>query len=184
MANVIHRTNRINGKLEQRFSVNTPAFPVGSWIINPDLSGVNSVAEIYWETVADTVVAMSQADQDVVDAAVIDDHNDDTEAAIKARLNPPLPLDGISVTIDVVGLGITVNINSVVVDDLTTVVADSTETKFVKVYYMFHSTSDSFSIEVFERTDGIYDDLAGDEQVAADFGEWSVVANGTDLVVV
>ena len=64
MANVIHRTT-----LEQKFSVSTPNFPPGLWIINPNLSSVNGVPKKYWKISGDNVLEMTQAEKDVVDAA-------------------------------------------------------------------------------------------------------------------
>lgn len=191
MSDVIHRTNRINGELERRFSINTPEYqpPKSSdWIItNPGnvlilLEGI--VDPRYWETVGDTVVEMSTLDKAAVDAAELAAHNTATESAIKERLQPPLPLSGLTTAVSVLGLVITVDINSIVVNDQTTVVADLALTKTVKVCYVYDSTLDNFSVVVFEKTDGIYNTLAETEYIAADFGEWSVVANGVDLVAV
>lgn len=154
------------------------------WLMNPDLSGVSGVDPKYWEVVGETVSEMSQADKDAVDAAILGAHNSSTEALIKSRLAPVTPLDGITATVEASGLVLTVNINSVVVNDQTTVTSDAVATKYVKVCYIYNSTSDSLSVEVFERTDGLYDDLADDEQLAADFGEWSVGPSGVTLVKV
>lgn len=66
MANVLHRTT-----LEERYSVNTPDYPVVDWIINPDLSGVVGVPKKYWKITGDVVSEMNQAEKDVVDAALL-----------------------------------------------------------------------------------------------------------------
>ena len=65
MANVINRTTK-----QYLRSVNTPDFPVEDWIINPDLSALESVPQKYWKVVGDTVVEMDQAEKDAVDAAL------------------------------------------------------------------------------------------------------------------
>ena len=64
MANVINRTT-----CEYLESVNTPDFSVLDWIINPDLSAVSGVPMKYWKCSGDSVVEMSQAEKDTVDAA-------------------------------------------------------------------------------------------------------------------
>ena len=64
MTDVIHRTT-----LEQHFDVNTPSFPTGTWIINPDLSAVASVAKKYWKISVDDVLEMTQGEKDAIDAA-------------------------------------------------------------------------------------------------------------------
>jgi len=63
MADVIHRVT-----LAQQFSVNTPDFPAGSWIINPDLSALAGVEKKYWKVSGDSVLEMSQAEKDAADA--------------------------------------------------------------------------------------------------------------------
>ena len=78
MANVIRRTANPQGMYEYRTSVNTPAYDPGNWLINPDLAAVSGVPPMYWKVVGDTVVEMSQAEKDAVDAtqpAGIDNHN-------------------------------------------------------------------------------------------------------------
>lgn len=66
MADVIHRTT-----LEYRQSVHTPDYPVEDWIINPDLSAVRGVQQRYWKLSKGAVVAMTEAEQEAVDAAQI-----------------------------------------------------------------------------------------------------------------
>ena len=184
MSDVIHRTNRTRGELDQELSVSTPSYSIALWIVNPDLSGLAAVPKIYWKVVGDLVVEMGQVEKDSVDAALLSQHNTNVETGIKARLQTPLPLNGLVTSVVVVGLVITVSIDSVLVNDQTTVVADPSLTKMVKVFYIYDQSSDTFAIQVFEKTDGVYGSHSEDEQVVADFGEWSVIANGTDLVPV
>jgi len=66
MADVLQRTT-----LEQRFSVNTPDYPIAIWIINPDLSGVVYVPKKYWKTTGDVVSEMNQTEKDAIDASLI-----------------------------------------------------------------------------------------------------------------
>lgn len=65
MANVIHRTT-----FEYRESVNSPDYPEVDWLHDPDVSALASVERKYWKVVGDTVVEMSQAEKDAVDAAI------------------------------------------------------------------------------------------------------------------
>lgn len=67
MADVLHRTT-----LQFLTSVNTPDYPSGTWVINPDMSPVAGVPQKYWKLTGDVVSEMSQAEKDVVDAAAGD----------------------------------------------------------------------------------------------------------------
>lgn len=62
MADVLHRTTK-----ELRKSIHTPDFPTATWIINPDLSGVQGVSVKYWKITGDVVSEMTQAEKDAVD---------------------------------------------------------------------------------------------------------------------
>ncbi len=64
MADVVNKTT-----LQHLRSVNTPDFPTADWLINPDLSAVAAVPNKYWKIVAGSVVEMTQAEKDAVDAA-------------------------------------------------------------------------------------------------------------------
>ena len=64
MSHVVHRTTR-----EHRARANTPDFPVGTWIISPDLSAVAGFATKYWIITGDVVTLMDQAARDAVDVA-------------------------------------------------------------------------------------------------------------------
>lgn len=64
MSNVINRAT-----LELRVSVNTPDFPVGEWIVNPDLSAVTAVPKRYWKVRGDAVVEMTAPEKAAVDAS-------------------------------------------------------------------------------------------------------------------
>ena len=80
MANVINRTT-----LEQKFSVNTPDYPVDIWIINPDMSNVVGVPKKYWKIEGDLVLEMNQAEKDAVDAAHLGQHKLERYIAIDVR---------------------------------------------------------------------------------------------------
>lgn len=64
MSNVLNRTT-----LQYLQSVNTPDYPIGDWVINPDLSGVVGVPQKYWKLTGDVVSEMTQPEKDAVDAA-------------------------------------------------------------------------------------------------------------------
>ena len=78
MANVLNRNTR-----EYLVSVNTPDYPETEWIINPDLSQVESVPQIYWKVSGDTVISMTPSEIAAVDA--------EREAAAKAPPANPVP---------------------------------------------------------------------------------------------
>ena len=67
MATVLQRAT-----LALRFSVNTPEFSQGEWIINPDLSLVQGVPQKYWKIDGDAVVEMDPDEKAAVDTAELD----------------------------------------------------------------------------------------------------------------
>ena len=88
MADVIHRTT-----LELRMSVNTSEFDSGTWIINPNLSGVSGVAKKYWKISGDSVLEMDQTEKDAVDAAETAAQESSTKAVRKVDGRPVFILD-------------------------------------------------------------------------------------------
>lgn len=66
MANVLNRTTK-----EYLISVNTPDYPEVTWIINPDLSGVEGVPSKYWKITGDTISEMNQSEKNAVDAVLL-----------------------------------------------------------------------------------------------------------------
>lgn len=178
MSEVINRTT-----LELKDSVNTPDYPVAQWIINPDLSGVASVPKKYWKIVGDNVEEMTQAEKDVVDAAEAAADKAAKEARVKENITAD-PLEGLTVDIQVSGLSVTVNINSLVVNDVTTITADPTYEKFLMLCYVYDEGADTLSVNAYEKTTGLYADLTDDEIQVKHLGEWSTPANGTELTEV
>ena len=77
MANVLNRTTK-----QFLVSVNTPDFPVGQWIIEPDLSAVAGFSSIYWIITGDMVTLMSQPERDAVDAANLVAQRDSAVSAV------------------------------------------------------------------------------------------------------
>ena len=82
MADVLNRTTK-----EYRRSVNTPDYPAGTWIINPNLSAVVGVDRKYWQINGDSVSEMSQAEKDAVDAAEEAARITDLKQRLKDRFN-------------------------------------------------------------------------------------------------
>lgn len=71
MANVLNRTTK-----QYLISVNTPEYPTGQWIINPDLTAVQGFDSKYWQITGDEVNLMPQAQRDAVDVAELNARND------------------------------------------------------------------------------------------------------------
>lgn len=66
MAAVLNRTTK-----QYLISVNTPDYPVESWIISPDLSAVVGFDSRYWTITGDVVSLMSQSERNALDAAAV-----------------------------------------------------------------------------------------------------------------
>lgn len=81
MATVLNRTTK-----QLILSANTPEYDVADWIINPDLSDVNSLPPKYWNIVGDAVQEMSQAEKDAVDAALAPSAEDTAREVIRAAM--------------------------------------------------------------------------------------------------
>lgn len=180
MSDVVNRTT-----VQYLTSVNTPDFPSGTWIINPDLSLLlDIVDQKFWKVVVDDVVEMTTPEKDAVLAAELVVLIDSIKEIIKSRLSLDGSIEGFFTPVSTSGLIITVDVAQLIVADDTTAVADPSLVKTVKVTIVFNITSDSFSIIVFERTNGLYSDLTSDERLAFIFGEFTVAAAGTVLVPV
>lgn len=106
------------------------------------------------------------------------------ESQIKGALFAD-PLEGFVPSVVAVGLQITVDILPVIVADVTNVVADPTDTKFVLVSMSYDKATDLFAVVVREKTTGEYADLLSpDEVLVEDLQEFSLVASGSTLVEV
>ena len=106
------------------------------------------------------------------------------EDAIKSALFAD-PLEGFVTSVVAVGLQITADVDPVIVGDVTTVVADPTDTKFVLVSMAYNKATDVFAVVVREKTTGQYSDLLSpDEVLVEDLQEFSLVAAGSTLVEV
>ena len=181
MANVINRTT-----YEYIRDVHTPLYPEADWLINPDVSALEGVVpEKYWKVVGDTVVEMDQSEKDDVDAAIAAEVKAKTEVRLKDKILPKNYASDLKVTCTASGLVISTTVEELGIDDETTIVADALNTKYVLMSLIYNQTTDTFSIQAFEKTTGSYAPLEDDEiLVQQDIREWSVVANGDTLVEV
>lgn len=183
MADVIHRTDRVDFKLIRHLSVSEPNYPTGSWIHSPDLSGVTGVDEVYWKTVGDTVVAMDSGEQATQDAAILAAGQATITAAIDdnlAKLRPAL--EGIGWTLDRTGLVLTLDIGVLVQNDQHTATAHASLDTYVHAMLVHNTTSDTYELKVRERTGLYYPKLATDEVPLFEFGEWRIAPSGTALL--
>jgi len=177
MANVINRTTK-----QYLRSVNTPKYPVALWIINPDMSEVQSTPKEYWKISGDLVLEMTSEEKAVVNAANLIASVTVKESQLKGQLFPNQNLVS-TLVITAVPTGLVIDINSSGLDisDQITVVADVSLTKYVKTFLIYNSTTDGFTFETYEKTDGSYLDIASDEYVLAIINEWQVLANDTEM---
>ena len=180
MSNVIHRTTKQYLK-----SVNTALFSADNYIINPDMSDVSGVATKHLKITGDVVSEMNQTEKNSVSLAELAISVANKETDLKKRIFPSTDLK--------IELGISCGETGLVIDCTSTglglageitVTADGSETKCVKVLLVYNSDSDTFYFEGFEKTTGEYDDLTSDEYLLVAVNEWSVVASGTEMVVV
>lgn len=79
-------------------------------------------------------------------------------------------------------LDITVNVGTLIVADLTSIVADPSDEKFVKVSIAVDDTTGDPEVYVFEKTTGAYGDLPAGKTLCVDLKEYSVAAAGSALV--
>lgn len=191
MSNVIKRVRTGSETvLEQRLSVHTPNFPTGTWVINPDLSTVQGggVPEIYWKNdTADLIEEMTAPEKAVIDQLLLDQDIAAKTAAVISPQDPFDPLAGLVTSVVTDGfLEITTNVDVLLVDDITTIVADTVVTKFVRVSYEYDEAGDILQLTVYERLDPaqIYTPRGPDIRALEDLAEYSLVANGASLVLV
>lgn len=144
---------------------------------------VDGVAKKHHTVDGGVVVEMDQAGKDAVDAADAPGIMAIAQAGIKAALYADY-LDGFAVDVTASGLVITTDIDKLVADDQTVVVADATNTKYVKLWYVYNEDTDSFYVLATEKTTGNYAPINWPEYVLSELKVFTVVANGTDLVEV
>lgn len=81
-------------------------------------------------------------------------------------------------------LKITVNCGNFVVNDQTDIVADPTNTKYVKVTLVLNDSSGAVEVYIFEKTVGSYGSLPAGKTHICNLKEFSVLASGTSLTLV
>jgi hypothetical protein len=82
------------------------------------------------------------------------------------------------------GLNITTNVGSAIVDDMTAIIADPTDIKYVQVSVIRDDSDASLSILVEEKVLGNYSGVPDDFTLESIINEFSLAAAGTDLVEV
>ncbi len=87
MANVLNRTT-----LQCLKSVNTPDYPTEDWVINPDMSPVDGVDQMYWKLTGDVLSEMIQGEKDTVDAARLSGYKTAKVTAVDAKTDELIAL--------------------------------------------------------------------------------------------
>lgn len=117
---------------------------------------------------------------DVIDDSIVDPAN--PTAAVsdfiieESIINKP--------TAVAAGLDITVNVGSAIVNDVTSIVADPDDTKFALVSVVRDDGTGILEIQVQEKVLGNYASTPTDKTWECDIQEFSVIANGSNLVAV
>lgn len=179
MSNTLDRIS-----FEYRTNQHTPDVNPFTHIVNPDLTPVLGVDKKYWILTGDVLSVMNAAAQAVVDAAAIIKRNISTAALLTERTAPYAVFKGIDWSIAASGLEIIFNLNSLIIDDRITISVDASLVTYAQAVLVHNLSSFEYYMVVTERTDGSYEQLDPEEQFIVTLGEWSVEANGTDLVEV
>lgn len=116
---------------------------------------------------------------DVMDADVVDPANPgnvhrDYVVEMKREAEP---------LTNAVGLVIHCDVGSAIVDDQTVIVADVSNIKYCLVSLVRDDVSGLLEIQVQEKVLGNYADTPDGKEWLCDIGEYSLEANGTDLVL-
>lgn len=116
---------------------------------------------------------------DVIDAALVSNDPGSTsrDFVIESQeVNVPIAVAAL--------LDITTNVGSAIVNDVTSIVADPTNTKFVLVSVVRDDGTGLLEIQVQEKTTGSYAPTPAGKTWECDIAEFSVSAAGTALVEV
>lgn len=179
MANVLHRTT-----LEYKTSVNTPNFPVETWIINPDLTSVSGIPNKYWKISGDNVLSMNSSEMASVDQFFNTQSGTQFKSTI-LNIIAPDPFAGVSGTVSVSGgLNLVTNIPNLIFNDVTTVSSDPSFTKNVRISVVYSTVSGTFGVVAREKTTDNFSELLDKELLTKDLAEFFVVANGSTLTPV
>ena len=131
--------------------------------------------------------ALSPADETALGAVVSAHDGSQEPGTLQDVIRATLVSDtmtNVPVSTVVAGLQITTNIDGLIINDITIVVADPLLTKYIRLSYVYHEDTDTFTVEGYERTDGEYAPYGPPDYLVRELGEWYVVANGTTLVPV
>jgi len=79
------------------------------------------------------------------------------------------------------GLDITSNFGTWIVNDVDSITADPTDTKFIKITIAIDDTTGDLEVIVFEKLNGVYGDMPAGKTFVCDLKEYSLVANGSTL---
>lgn len=102
----------------------------------------------------------------------------DTTAAVAILNSVELP------TCEFSGLDITANVGTYIVNDITSVTADATNTKHILISIQIDNATKSIEVLAREKILGLYADIEAGKTFCCDLKEFSVVAQGTVLVLV
>lgn len=162
-------------------SAHTPDYiEVPNTVINPDISGVEGVLTKYWKRASDTIVEMTKQEKVTVDNAITAEMKTRKENEIKTFIFPVQP--SLQYTVTNTGLQVTVNVTDLINDDVTNIVADSSETKFILFSLVFDETGNQSFLMAREKTDGVYAPLGKDQYLVKHLKEYSVAPNGSTLI--
>jgi len=69
MSNAIRRVAPANGRYDYVVAIDPANYPVIDWVIDPDISGVSNVPQMYWkwDSSTSTVIEMTESEKDAVD---------------------------------------------------------------------------------------------------------------------
>ena len=183
--------NRTTLQYRPRVSPDAVKWPDSTHLTDGDFSAVSGQPVQYWirPVVGTSVLLMDQAARDAVDVDVAADKVLAAEMRLEARIGlPSNPLPGEVWTISTSGLAITVTHDPLIVSFVHTVVADASNTTSIQVFMMYEADPDEgdqkFFIRAFEKTTGEYADIPAGETIFENLGNYTLVANGTDLVEV
>lgn len=162
-------------------SANTPDYTsTPNVLINPNIDGVSGVPQKYWKRSENAVSEMVQGEKDAVDQELADKMKAQQTDTIKGFLFPVAPT--IQYTIDVTGLQVTINVTDLISNDITNIIADPTDTKYVLFSLVYDKTSDVIFLVAREKTTQLYAELYENEYLVQHLKEYSVAANGSNLV--
>lgn len=188
MSTLLDRTTL---KYRARISPDAVKWPDSTHLTDGDYSAVSGQPQKYWvnPVVGSSVLLMDQTARDAVDVALAAVNVLVAESRLEATIGVPVnPLAGEVWSITDSGLAITVTHDPLIGGFVHTVVADASDMTSIQVLMMYEADPDSgddkFFIRVFEKTTGEYGDIPAGEVVFDNLGDYTLAANGTDLVKV